>query len=195
MHTATLKHLRRISRCLVSSLPIFCISCVTNPLQERYRAAPNVAKREWRNPSPELLQPSRSSHNSTVERYLSRGYHLVGMGTISARYQIDAENARMLALQKNADVAVFSKNFEGKRSERVAVPVSTTTVSGYATEQASARAGYANSNKYRSQAQGQYQSQSQAGAETTVYTYENKAYDLWSHKTTLLRKNNAVPMP
>lgn len=166
-----------------------------NPLQEGFRSAPGVPKREWKNPSPELIQPSMSSHNSTVDRHLARGYHLVGVGAIGARYQIDAQNARLLAMQKNADVAVFSRSYEGKRTERVAVPVSTTEVTAYSNQQANASASYANSNKYRSQAQGQYQSQSQAGAQETVYTYENRSYDLWSHKTTLLRKTNSEPLP
>lgn len=174
---------------------MLCASCAMNPLQEGFRAAPGVPKREWRNPSPELIQPSMSSHNTTVDRHLARGYHLVGVGSIAARYQIDAQNARLLAMQKNADVAVFSRSHEGKRTERVAVPVTTTEVTAYSNQQAAGSRSYANSNKYHSQAQGQYQSQSQAGAQETVYTYENRSYDLWSHKTTLLRKNNPSPLP
>ena len=105
--------------------------------------------------------------------YTRRGYSIIGYGQMNARYQVDSQNARMLAVEKNADAAVFSRRDLGTHSERVAVPIATSQSTGYSQ--------YQNSN--------QYASQSQAGAQTTVYGYENQKYKLYEHKTTLLRKN------
>jgi len=151
---------------------LLAASCITNPLEYGYRAAAGVPKREWQNPSPSLSQPPRSGHEASVSRYLSRGYRVVGHGSINARYKIDPQNARLLAIQKNADAAVFSTDYLGKQSERVAVPLVTAQSSGYAA--------YANSNNYASQAE--------AAGQTTVYGYQDQSYQLWNHRTTLLRK-------
>ncbi len=148
-------------------------SCATNPLHHGYRPAAGVPKREWQNPNPAFHNPSRAGHDAAVNRYLSRGYRLIGSGSIDARYRIDSENARLLAIEKNADAAVFSSHYQGKRSERVAVPIATATSSGYSA--------YANNSNYRSQ--------SQSGGQSTVYGYRDQTYELWNHKTTLLRKN------
>lgn len=119
-----------------------------NPLSLGYQSVSGVASREWVNTNPKLVQPSISNHSDTVQ------------------------NARFLATEKNADVAVFSRRYLGKQSETVAVPIATTTTTGYSQ--------YANN---------QYASQSEAGATTTTYQYQNQKYDLWEHKTTLLRHN------
>jgi hypothetical protein len=147
-------------------------SCSTNPLALGYRSTPGIAKREWVNTNPSLVQPSISGHGSTVSNYTRRGYSIIGYGQMNARYKVDAQNARMLAVEKNADVAVFSRSYLGKQTETVAVPVATAQTTGYSQ--------YSNSN--------QYASQSQAGAQTTIYQYQDQKYDLWEHKTTLLRK-------
>ena len=120
----------RILRCLAAAGCFLAASCITNPLG--YRAAANVPKREWQNPNPALSKPSMSGHEAAVSRYLSRGYRVVGHGSINARYKIDSQNARLLAIQKNADAAVFSTDYMGKHSERVAVPLVTAQSSGYA---------------------------------------------------------------
>lgn len=85
-------------------------ACITNPLEYGYRSAQSVPKRKWQNPNPSLVQPSMSGHNGSVSRYTSRGYRVIGYGSATARYQIDEQNARMLAMQKNADVAIFSRS-------------------------------------------------------------------------------------
>jgi hypothetical protein len=148
-------------------------SCAMNPLAQGYRSTPGVPKREWVNTNPSLIQPSSSGHGGSVSRYTNRGYSIIGYGQINARFQVDAQNARMLAVEKNADVAVFSRRDLGTHTERVAVPIATSQSSGISQ--------YQNSN--------QYASQSQAAAQTTVYGYENQKYKLYEHKTTLLRKN------
>ncbi len=155
----------------------FLASCATNPLEYGYRPSPGVPKREWQNNSPALSQTSVSGHNASVNSYLRRGYRIIGYGQVNARYNIDSENARMLAIQKNADAAVFSRSGPSKHSERVAVPIATTASSGQASSY------YGNSNQYQSQ------SQAQASGQTTVYGYQDQAYQVWNHKTTLLRKN------
>lgn len=158
---------------IVAALCCVLASCSTNPLSLGYRPAPGVQKREWVNPNPNLVQPSISNHNTTVSNYTRKGYRIIGYGQVNMRYEVDAQNARLLAMEKNADVAVFSRRYLGKRSERVAVPVATAETTGYSQ--------YSNSN--------QYASQSSAGAQTTVYQYQNQQYQLWEHKTTLLRGN------
>lgn len=55
----------------------------------------------------------------------------------------------------------------------MAVPIVSAESSGYSA--------YANNNNY--------QSQSQASGQTTVYGYKDHTYQVWNHKTTLLRKN------
>lgn len=146
-------------------------ACSMNPLALGYRSASGVEKREWVNTNPNLVQPSMSGHSSTVSHYTSKGYRVIGYGQMNARYEVDSQNARLLATEKNADVAVFSRRYLGKQTETVQVPVATTTTT--------ASSQYANSN--------QYASQSEAGVSTTVYQYQNQKYDLWEHKTTLLR--------
>lgn len=148
-------------------------SCAINPLDYSYRSAPGVSKREWRNSNPSLVLPSMSSHDGSVNRYLSKGYQLIGYGSFDARYQIDAQNARLLAMQKNADVAVFSSHYQGEGIERVAVPIAMTTSS-----RASA---YANSCNY--------QSRYRSAGQQTLYEYRDQRYPVWNYKTTLLRKN------
>lgn len=158
---------------LAAALCCALSSCATNPLDLGYRSAPGVADRQWRNPNPSLVQTSSGSHDSSVRRYLSRGYRVIGFGSRSARYKIDPEHARMLAVERNADAAVFSRSYGGKRSERVAVPILTAAAS-----QSSA---YGDTSGYGSQ--------SEAAGQTTVYGYRDEAYETWSHKTTLLRKD------
>lgn len=148
-------------------------SCSMNPLASGYRSTPGMPKREWVNTNPSLIQTSSSGHSSSVSRYTNRGYSIIGYGQMNARYQIDAQNARMLAVEKNADAAIFSCRDLGTHTERVAVPVATAQSSGYSQ--------YQNSN--------QYASRSREGSQTTVYEYENQKYRLYEHKTTLLRKN------
>jgi len=149
------------------------VSCSMNPLAQGYQSSPGVQKREWQNSNPSLVQTSMGGHDSTVSSYTRRGYNVVGYGQINARYQIDAQNARLLAMEKNADVAIFSKNYLGKRSEQVQVPVATVQSTQYSQ--------YQNTN--------QYASRQQQGAQSTVYEYRDQVYDLYGHKTTLLRKN------
>jgi hypothetical protein len=158
---------------LVILASLCAVSCSMNPLAQGYRSAPGVPKRDWQNSNPALVQTSMASHDSTVSRYTRKGYQVIGYGQINFRSVVDGQNARMLAMEKNADVAVFSKNYLGKRSEQVQVPVTTVQTTAYNQ--------YQNSN--------QYASSQQAGAQSTVYEYRDQAYDLYGHKTTLLRKN------
>jgi hypothetical protein len=148
-------------------------SCSMNPLAIGYRSTPNIPNREWVNTNPSMIQTSSSAHGSAVSRYTSKGYSIIGHGQTNARYEIDAQNARMLAVEKNADLAIFSQRDLGVYSERVAVPVATSQSSGYSQ--------YRNSNEY--------ESQSRDSERTTVYEYQNQHYRLFEHKTTLLRKN------
>lgn len=165
--------MKTMIRLLVAAACATLISCSSNPLSLGYRSMPGVAKRDWVNTNPSLVQPSMSGHGGTVSNYTRKGYRMIGYGQVNMRYEVDAQNARMLAVEKNADVAVFSRRYLGKQSERVAVPVTTVQSSNYSQ--------YSNSNQYASQAS--------AGGQATVYQYENQQYQLWEHKTTLLRKN------
>jgi len=148
-------------------------SCSMNPLAIGYRSTPNIPNREWVNTNPSLIQTTGSGHGAAVSRYANKGYSIIGHGQTNARYEIDAQNARMLAVEKNADLAIFSQRDLGVHSERVAVPVATSQSSGYSQ--------YRNSNEY--------ESQSRDRESTTVYGYENQHYRLFEHKTTLLRKH------
>jgi hypothetical protein len=171
MITSKAKKLLYLGAIVLNSL-LFC-SCSSNPLAIGYRSAPGVTKREWVNTNPTLAQPSISNHNGTVSSYTRKGYRVIGYGQMNARYEIDPQNARLLAIEKNGDVAVFSRRYLGKQTERVQVPIATVQSNDYSQ--------YSNTN--------QYASQQSSGSQSTVYGYQDQQYQLWEHKTTLLRGN------
>ncbi|MGA0853979.1 MAG: hypothetical protein ACO3RK_04095 [Luteolibacter sp.] len=148
-------------------------SCSMNPLFYGYRSAPGVPKREMPNPNPRLVETSMQSHNANVDSYSNRGFRVIGYGDTTARQPIDAQNARLLAIEKDADVAIFSSVYGGMQTERVAVPVAGHYSSDYSS--------YSNSNN-------DYSSSS-SNSQSTVYEYQNRDYEVWHHKTTLLRGN------
>ena len=88
---------------------------------------------------------------------------------------MDAENARLLAVEKNADLVVFSTQDLGVFTESVAVPVQ-----GRPT----------NSSNYQRYGSGS------GSSTTTDFSYEQRSFRQFDHKTTLLRsrtKNAPVP--
>ena len=148
-------------------------SCSMNPLFYGYRSAPGVPKREAPNPNPSLIETSMPSHNSVVDNYSRRGFRVIGYGDTTARYNIDAQNARLLAIEKDADVAIYSSVYGGIQTERVAVPIAGQYSSDYSSY----------SNNYDEHGS------SQSSSQSTVYEYQNRDYEVWQHKTTLLRGN------
>ena len=148
-------------------------SCSMNPLFYGYRSAPGVPKRQAPNPNPSLIETSMPSHNSVVDSYCRRGYRVIGYGDTAARHNIDAQNARLLGIEKDADIAIYSSAYGGMQTERVAVPVAGHYSSDYSS--------YSNSNN-------DYSSSS-SNSQSTVYEYQNRDYEVWHHKTTLLRGN------
>jgi hypothetical protein len=113
------------------------------------------------------------SHNANVDSYSNRGFRVIGYGDTTARQPIDAQNARLLAIEKDADLAIFSSVYGGMQTERVAVPVAGHYSSDYSS--------YSNSNNDYSSAS--------SNSQSTVYEYQNRDYEVWHHKTTLLRGN------
>jgi len=157
-------------------LPLIAIAlpaCSMNSLYYGYRSAPGVPKREAPNPNPSLIETSMPSHNSMVDNYSRRGFRVIGYGDTTARHNIDAQNARLLAIEKDADLAIYSSTYGGIQTERVAVPVAGHYSSDYSS--------YSNSDNDRSS--------SQSSSQSTVYEYQNRDYEVWHHKTTLLRAN------
>jgi hypothetical protein len=158
------------------TLPLIALvlpSCSMNPLFYGYRSAPGVPKREAPNPNPRLVETSMPSHNAVVDNYSRRGLRVIGYGDTTARHNIDAQNARLLAIEKDADVAIYSSVYGGVQTERVAVPIAGHYSSDYSS--------YSNSNN-------DYSSSS-SNSQSTVYEYQNRDYEVWHHKTTLLRGN------
>jgi hypothetical protein len=161
---------------LLLALPLIALilpSCSMNPLFYGYRSAPGVPKREAPNTNPKLVETSMSSHNGAVNNYSRRGFRVIGYGDTTARSRIDAQNARMLAIEKDADLAIFSSTYGGIQTERVAVPIASQTYNDYSRYSD-------NSNN---------QSSSSNSSQSTVYEYQNRDYEVWHHKTTLLRGN------
>lgn len=148
-------------------------SCSMNPLFYGYRSAPGVPKREMPNPNPRLVETSMEAHNANVDLYSNRGFRVIGYGNTTARHHIDAQNARLLAIEKDADLAIHSSAYGGIQTERIAVPIAGHYSSDYSS--------YSNSNN-------DYSSSS-SNSQSTVYEYQNRDYEVWHHKTTLLRGN------
>lgn len=151
----------------------------SNPLSSNFLDSKGTAEREWRNDNPAVQNPSWGSHATIVARLTAQGFTVIGYGQVKRREVIDAENARLLAVQKNADVAIFSSRDLGVFAETVAVPVQgrTTTSSSY-------------------QRYGDSSSSGSSSSTTTDFSYEKRNYRLFDHKTTLLRsRSKGVPAP
>lgn len=155
---------------LVAVLP----SCSSsNPLSSNFLDSKGTAERKWRNDNPVVQNPSWGSHATIVTRLAAQGFTVIGYGQVKRREVIDVENARLLALQKNADVAVFSTQDLGVFAETVAVPVQGRTTS---------------SSSY--QRYGGSSSSGSSSTTTTDFSYEKQNFRLFDHKITLLRSRS-----
>ncbi|MDA7936251.1 hypothetical protein N9C01_02690 [bacterium] len=151
----------------------------SNPLSSNFLDSKGTAERKWRNDNPVVQNPSWGSHASTVSRLTAQGFTVIGYGQVKGREIIDAENARLLAVEKNADVVVFSTQDLGVFTESVAIPVQ-----GRST----------NSSNY--QRYGSSSSSGSSSSTTTDFSYEKQNFRLFDHKTTLLRsRSKGVPVP
>ncbi|MGF1657257.1 MAG: hypothetical protein ACFCU3_09790 [Verrucomicrobiales bacterium] len=166
--------------CLVSA-------CSTNPLAQGYRSAPAVEKRSWRNSAPALVEVPPARHQSEINQRLQTGWQIVGVAERTATGPIHPQNAMMLALEKNADAVVYTREHMGEGIERVAVPVSTT--SGFYSDPWGPYGLHAGYGRYGRRG-GFYGS---ASFQSTVYAYEHRLVNVWRHWTTLLRNPALQP--
>jgi hypothetical protein len=78
-----------------------------------------IVNRKWKNDNPKLRTTGWKSHGSAVSMLTEKGFTVLGYGQVRGPEIIDAENARLLAIEKNADVAIFSaQDFEVSHEER-----------------------------------------------------------------------------
>ena len=151
----------------------------SNPLSSNFLDSKGAAERKWRNDNPVVQNPSWGSHATIVARLTAQGFTVIGYGQVKGREIIDAENARLLAVEKNADVAVFSAQDLGVFTETVAVPVQGRSTSS------------SNYQRY-----GDSSSSGSSSSNIPDFSYEKRSYKQFDHKTTLLRsrtKNAPVP--
>ena len=161
-------------------LSVLLPSCnSSNLLSSNFLDSTGVRARSWSNPNPVLQIPAHSRHLSAVSKLTAQGFTVIGYGQLKSRNIIDAENARLLAIEKNADVVVFSQKGSGAYTERVAVPIrGHSTASSY-------------SNQY-----GNTTSSGSSLRTTAELTYKDSKYKVYDHKTTLLRaRNKNTPVP
>jgi|MEHZ01.5.fsa_nt_MEHZ011457546.1_1 hypothetical protein len=151
----------------------------SNPLSSNFLDTNGTSNRKWSNDNPAVQISSWGSHGAVVSRLTAQGFAVIGYGQVKGREIIDAENARLLAVEKNADAVVFSTQDLGVFTESVAIPVQ-----GRST----------NSSNY--QRYGSSSSSGSSSSTTTDFSYEKRSFKLFDHKTTLLRSRTTnAPVP
>jgi len=108
---------------LALGLVLGATSCSTNPFDEGYQAVSGLPPRKVKNPSPRILEVPAHEHEKAVREQISQGAFLIGYSEKRSQESISVEQARLFAIKKNADVAVFSKEFTGNSTQYHAVPL------------------------------------------------------------------------
>lgn len=136
------------------------------------------------NSYPPVSTGSISSHTSRIRTYQRKGFIPLGESTIVRRGKLSEDHARQLVQAKKGDLGIMSSSYLGQGSERVAVPVRTTT---YQRRDVAAGA-YANNRGYRSAAV----AEGRRASESTEYVYQTQIFDLWKHKATVMVHKNRL---
>lgn len=108
---------------LALGLVLGATSCSTNPFDEGYQAVSGLPPRKVKNSSPRILEVPAHEHEKAVREQISQGAFLIGYSEKRSQESISVEQARLFAIKKNADVAVFSKEFTGNSTQYHAVPL------------------------------------------------------------------------
>ena len=108
---------------LALGLVLGATSCSTNPFDEGYQAVSGLPPRKVKNPSPRIIEVPAHEHEKAVREQISQGAFLIGYSEKRSQESISVEQARLFAIKKNADVAVFSKEFTGNSTQYQAVPL------------------------------------------------------------------------
>jgi len=98
-------------------------SCASNPFQRSYEASPVTAASRPGNPSPFVQEVAANEHEAAVRSHLARGARLLGFSEVFSERQISTEQARLFALGRKADLAVYSRQVVGHTRRHQAVPV------------------------------------------------------------------------
>lgn len=108
---------------LALGLVLGATSCSTNPFDEGYQAVSGLPPRKVKNPSPRIIEVPAHEHEKAVREQISQGAFLIGYSEKRSQESISVEQARLFAIKKNADVAVFSKEFTGNSTQYHPVPI------------------------------------------------------------------------
>ena len=108
---------------LALGLVLGATSCSTNPFDEGYQAVSGLPPRKVKNPSPRIIEVPAHEHEKAVREQISQGAFLIGYSEKRSQESISVEQARLFAIKKKADVAVFSKEFTGNSTQYHPVPI------------------------------------------------------------------------
>ncbi len=169
------------------TVPVTLVSCTSGQFGSNYK---KISGYKVVNPTPDPNPPVRvapeSAHSSAVRSLQRKGYVPIGMSTIYRRFKVPVQDARELVIFRKGDIGVYSAKYLGIRSERVAVPVSSTVTNAEDDHSST----YSDNEGYRSD----YDSADTARKESVHYVYEDHFYKLYRYRATVLaHKKHLAP--
>ncbi len=88
-------------------------SCTTGPFDAAYQPAKGVPVRNFRNADPSVSSVDYSQHDKSVQDQIRKGSILIGISSHTSPNPPDAGQARLFAINKNADIAILSSYRSG----------------------------------------------------------------------------------